>query len=40
MREARLPGAGARANIIENDRAKADQRMRDPRKNDEDNDQG
>jgi hypothetical protein len=40
MREARLPGAGARVNIIENDRANADQRMHDPRKNDEDYDQG
>ncbi len=40
MREGRLPEAGARANIIENDRAKPDQRMRDSRKNDEDYDQG
>ena len=40
MREARLPGAGARVHIIENDRANADQRMRDPRKNDEDYNQG
>ena len=40
MREARLPGASARVNIIENDRANADQRMHDPRENDEDYDQG
>ena len=31
MREAGLPGVDARAHIIENDRANADQRMRDPR---------